>query len=350
MCSAAPLAPPGVVSMVLASVGLRRPAVAPCLLRMVHPVKQPFTTSAYLASTTPRTLAADWISQGIPRWITLIDEALFVLSSAIFVEGSLDFYPGVPFPKYIEGCELFIIGSILNVGLAAFAGYEIFAEARLVGKSPKPEDLAEQALYVAGSLLFLAGTVLFTPPLTSPPLDESPGRYLRRIAGVLEVPWFGQNYQLLLTGGVVPEAPPAALELGDVFFVTGSVLYSIAAFVSSLRAAGEVGGGADAALTRSASVATGSLYQLGGVAFFVGTLGFIPSVDLGISACPDGPRNMAAAGAAAFVAGSGCYLIGAHPAPMLNASAAYSCPLSSPSGACLSLSGHPARRARPQAP
>eukprot|EP00966_Prymnesium_polylepis_P205310 4757585-Prymnesium_polylepis.1 len=123
-------------------------------IRMVHPVKRPFTTSAYLASTTRRTMAADWIMRGVPRWVTLLDESLFVLSSAIFVKGSVEFFPGTPFGQYIEGCEYFsisvgirtavnqtkmpprfeyggltgvripvrtVVGSLLNVALSIFA-------------------------------------------------------------------------------------------------------------------------------------------------------------------------------------------------------------------------------------
>jgi len=273
---------------------------------MVHPVKRPFTTSAYLASTTRRTMAADWIMRGVPRWVTLVDELLFVVSSLIFVRGSADFFPGTPLAQYIEGCELFIIGSVLNVGLSIFAVFEIFSDARLCGKAPNVADLAEQALYVIGSLLFLAGTVLFTPPL--PAADAVDAVVGASVSGALELPWFGQT--IVVQSGVLPPPPTDAIELGDAYFIIGSILYSVAAFVSSLRAAGEGSGDPAEVLRRRTAVATGTLYQLGGVAFVVGTLGFIPGSALGISACPDGPRTMETAGAALFVGGSGCYLLG----------------------------------------
>jgi hypothetical protein len=78
----------------------------------------------------------------------------------------------------------------------------------------------------------------------------------------------------------------------------------MAAFVSGLQAAGDDSSGRDAVLRRRTAVATASLYELGGVAFVVGTLGFIPASALGIAACPDGVRQITEAGANLFVGGS----------------------------------------------
>ena len=58
-------------------------------------------------STPRRELASEWIDAGVPKWVTLIDEALFVLASAMFVRGSLDFFPGVSAARYLEGCQLY---------------------------------------------------------------------------------------------------------------------------------------------------------------------------------------------------------------------------------------------------
>lgn len=132
---------------------------------MVHPVKVPFSAQDYLKSTGRHTLADDWIASGLPRWVTLIDEALFVVAAAIFVRGSFDFYPSATYSVYLEGCELFILGSLMQLGLAFFTTYEICEDARRSGREPERSLLFEQALYVAGSVFFTVGTILFTPPI-----------------------------------------------------------------------------------------------------------------------------------------------------------------------------------------
>ena len=77
-----------------------------------------------------QTLMDKWIAAGVPRWLTLTDEILFLLASLIFLKGSFDFFPGTPFPQYVEGCQYFIVGSVIYLGLAVFATYEISADAR----------------------------------------------------------------------------------------------------------------------------------------------------------------------------------------------------------------------------
>eukprot|EP00310_Coccolithus_braarudii_P011795 CAMPEP_0183366292 /NCGR_PEP_ID=MMETSP0164_2-20130417/88088_1 /TAXON_ID=221442 /ORGANISM="Coccolithus pelagicus ssp braarudi, Strain PLY182g" /LENGTH=80 /DNA_ID=CAMNT_0025541995 /DNA_START=69 /DNA_END=308 /DNA_ORIENTATION=+ len=79
-------------------------------------------------------MTQEWVASGVPLWATLIDEGLFVVASIIFVVGSFDFFPSASFDQYVEGCQLFIIGSIIYLGLACFATYEISKEATLSGK------------------------------------------------------------------------------------------------------------------------------------------------------------------------------------------------------------------------
>ena len=132
---------------------------------MPHPVKLPYSARDYLASTGSQTLADEWIASGLPRWVTLIDEGLFVVAAAIFVWGSFDFYPNRSYADYLEGCELFILGSLMQLGLALFATYEIVEDARRARRDPELSLLVEQSLYVAGSIFFTVGTILFTPPI-----------------------------------------------------------------------------------------------------------------------------------------------------------------------------------------
>ena len=251
--------------------------------------------------------------------MTLIDEMLFVFASLIFVYGSLSFIRPSPF-RNAQGCQLFIVGSLIYLGLAIFAAYEIIEDARLANKSPDPFLLAEQFLYVFGSLLFTIGTYKFTPPLDkSPPLVQAVNDAAANIdaaAGTtLDVRWFGRLYEVFVAAGSAPpEVDEATLQLGDQLFAVGSVFYAIAAFVSALRAAGvNEGGNANdesEILLRRTAIATASLYELGGVAFVVGTLGFVPAGTLGIAGCPDGTRRMETFGASIFVLGSVFYTLG----------------------------------------
>jgi len=329
---------------------------------MPHPVRLPFSARDYLKSTGSRTLTNDWIASGMPRWVTLIDELLFVVAAAIFVRGSFDFYPSATYSVYLEGCELFILGSLLQLVLALFATYEIVEDARRSNRDPEPSLLVEQMLYVAGSILFTVGTVLFTPPIgflsslggirtpEQPPpveaveaveaaqtvqalqaapdglvgglLSATVGAVGEKVAGTADavasaagsvaekvtLGFFGTSVEL--QGGEI-WAPDGSLLTGDVLFVAGSILFSIAAFVSALKAAGESGGDAADALRRRTAVATASLYELGSVAYVIGTLGYIPAGSLGIAECPAGVRTLGNAGASLFVAGSAFYTLGA---------------------------------------
>ena len=56
------------------------------------------------------------------------------------------------------------------------------------------------------------------------------------------------------------------------------MLFSIAAFVSALKAAGESGSDATSVLRRRTSVASASLFELGGVAFVVGERHGLPLI------------------------------------------------------------------------
>ena len=150
-------------------------------------------------------MADSWMASGVPRWVTLVDEVFFVLASVVFIFGSVAFFPGVPIDKYIEGCELYIGGSAVYLGLAVFATYEILEDARISQRPVEPSLIVEQMLYLVGSALFVAGSVLFTPPL-----PESSGA-ISNVAldgtavQILSVPFFGRT--IYLTGGEVPEVP-----------------------------------------------------------------------------------------------------------------------------------------------
>ena len=172
---------------------------------MGNPV--PFSTRAYLKKTQrdERTLMGKWVAAGLPQWVTLLDEILFLTASVIFLIGSFYFYPGVPFEQYVLGCQLFIIGSMIFLILALFASYEIVTDARLSAKPPEASELAEQFLYLVGSALFLVGTVLFTPPLEQAAVDAaSAAADAAQGAQVISVRFFGQMYDIIVQQNEVP--------------------------------------------------------------------------------------------------------------------------------------------------
>ena len=118
----------------------------------------------------------------------------------------------------------------------------------------------------------------------------------------------GQSWSIQFSAA--PEPPEASLVTGDELFVIGSILFSIAAFVSALTASGESGSDALSILRRRTSVAVASLFELSGVAFIVGTLGFYPAGPLGMATCPEGTTKLETGGALLFVAGSIAYTLG----------------------------------------
>mmetsp|Transcript_34080 Transcript_34080/g.69692 ORF Transcript_34080/g.69692 Transcript_34080/m.69692 type:complete len:393 (-) Transcript_34080:160-1338(-) len=316
----------------------QRPQRRSLAVRMGAPVgPQPFRGKiVQVASDEPRdnSLAGRWLAAGGPRWATLLDEALFLAGSLLFVAGSFDFFPGTPLPLYVEGCELYIVGSAIFLGLALYSAFEIWEDAKLdPTQALSPAIVLEEFLYIVGSTLFLAGTVLFIPPLDSaqaasaslplplpvPSLEDltatalAAGSEAASSTFSVNVPWFGlKSIEVVVRdGSPVPKPSEVSVEQADLLFVAGSILFSVAAFVSALKAVG----GTDlnlpgAVLRRRTAVATASLYELGGVAFVVGTLGFIPAPVLGISACPEGEHTLTTAGATLFVAGSLCYTMG----------------------------------------
>jgi hypothetical protein len=142
-------------------------------------------------------------------------------------------------------------------------------------KSWNSFEVCENALYLLGSIVFVAGTVLYWPP-------EG------HIAGMN---WLVRSFSL----GVYFNLFTPEFE-GTMLFIFGSVLFSLAAFVNGLdqRAFNTV--------ANQMLIATTSLYMGGSLLFVMGSVAFLP--DLGCN------ERMFALGAWCYVVGSLLYLLG----------------------------------------
>lgn len=199
-------------------------------------------------------------------------EFLDILGCLTFLIGSVCMLPCFSgnLPVFLVGCALFIVGSVCFFGICCFCMTEAVR-----AKSWNSFEVCENALYLIGSCVFVAGTVLYWPPE----------------AHHAHVNWLVRRLSL----GVYFNLFTPEFE-GTVLFIFGSVLFALAAFVNGLdqRAFNTV---ASQMLT-----ATTSLYMGGSLLFVMGSVAFLP--DLGCN------ERMFELGAWCYVVGSSLYLLG----------------------------------------
>lgn len=208
---------------------------------------------------------------------TIIIEVLDVIAAAIFVFGSVCFLPRYArdLDIFLDGCLLFIAGSVLYCVVCAFT----LAEA-IVEKGGTSLEAFENWLYLAGSMTFLVGTVLYWPDK----LHSEDARPVE-LSLFAVCSSFGQHVNLYTREFT-----------GSVLFIIGSFLFACAAFTNALNRR---------QLNEWSSVvlsAVTSLYMGGSILFTMGSVAFLP--DLG---CND---DLVALGAGCFIAGSVLFLIG----------------------------------------
>lgn len=195
-------------------------------------------------------------------------EALAITADMIFVVSSCGFCP--PFVRTLEifvaSCAGYALGSLIYLGLAVVSTWEA------VRKHGWQEiEVYENLAYLVGSFQFFLGTVLYWPSKAD------------RIHWLLDM----DNLKDLSLGAYFNLMSPEFE--GTLFFIAGSVLFVLAAFMNSVTHS-------HSHTTESKLLtATTTLFMAGSVLFVMGSVGMMP--DLG---CGEGMYDI----------GAGCYVFG----------------------------------------
>lgn len=198
-------------------------------------------------------------------------EVIDIISGLIILIGSACFLPSFSSDReiFITGCVLFVLGTTGYLGLSIFA----LAEA-LYTQGMESLEACENSLYVAGALLFNAGTVLYWPeeanwPITIASKELSPGQYFN---------WFSPEFE------------------GTVLFIIGSLFFAMAAYVNGLSQQGF-----ESPVKKMLTAST-TCYMVGALLFVMGSVAWLPELGCG--------QRMEEFGAVMYVIGSLFYVIG----------------------------------------
>mmetsp|Transcript_31604 Transcript_31604/g.71860 ORF Transcript_31604/g.71860 Transcript_31604/m.71860 type:complete len:265 (+) Transcript_31604:99-893(+) len=202
----------------------------------------------------------------------LVVESLDLLGGLVFVAGSICFLPAFShdLKVFLAGCALFVLGGLIYVGVCTFTLVEAVRE-----RGCNTFEAWENILYLVGSLIFVAGTVLYWPP-------EAHHEGMEWLINNMSL---GAYFNLF-----TPEFE------GTLMFIIGSLLFVFAAFVNGLDQRNF--GSAEGKMLSG----TTSLYMGGSLLFVMGSVAFLP--DLGCS------QQMLTVGAWCFVVGSVLYVLG----------------------------------------
>lgn len=198
-------------------------------------------------------------------------EAIDIISGLIILIGSACFLPSFSTNRdiFVMGCVLFVLGTTGYLGISIFA----LAEALYV-KGVDSLEACENSLYVAGAILFNAGTVLYWPeesdwPATLAARELAPGQFFN---------WFSPEFE------------------GTVLFIIGSLFFAMASYVNGLSQRGF-----DTAIQKMLTAST-TCYMVGALLFVMGSVAWLPELGCG--------GRMEEFGAIMYVIGSLFYLIG----------------------------------------
>lgn len=178
----------------------------------------------------------------------LLMDTLDISAGLMFVAGSACFLPVFAqyLEVYIEGCFLFVLGSVIYVGISAFCLREAVRT-----KGYNSADTSESLLYLVGSVLFLVGTVLYWP----------------NHEGLLNMAWAKQH-----SLGAYFNLFTAEYE-AILFFICGSLVFAAAAYVNSIKARRAVDA-YEATLLMAANVT----YVAGSLLLVVGSVACLPRI------------------------------------------------------------------------
>jgi len=171
---------------------------------------------------------------------------------------------------FILGCVLFVLGTTGYLVLAIFTLTEAIYENGL-----ESLEACENSLYVAGAMLFNAGTILYWPDEGNWPTTIAskefiaPGQYFN---------WFSPEFE------------------GTVLFIIGSLFFAMAAYVNGLNQRGF-----DTPIKKMLTAAT-TCYMVGALLLVMGSVAWLPELGCG--------QRMEEFGAVMYVIGSLAYVIG----------------------------------------
>mmetsp|Transcript_64149 Transcript_64149/g.126234 ORF Transcript_64149/g.126234 Transcript_64149/m.126234 type:complete len:298 (-) Transcript_64149:94-987(-) len=212
------------------------------------------------------------------RWargsVDCVVETVETLASFIFLIGSLCFLPGWvdDVRIFLLGCELFVLGGFLLVVLSVATLFEAL-KAKGWGN-----EASEHVMYLVGSLLFLAGTILYWPEQVG---DEHI-QWMKGCAIGVYLNLFSPEFE------------------GTLLFIAGSMLFAVAALINGMST--NVFSHRSASPGKRLLLASASLYLIGSLLFVVGSVAWLPDLGFG--------RGGEAIGAWTFVVGSAAYLLG----------------------------------------
>lgn len=198
-------------------------------------------------------------------------ECLDIVSGLIILIGSACFLPSFSRDEdiFITGCVLFVVGTTGYLVISIFTLGEAMYESGL-----ESLESCENALYVAGALLFNAGTILYWPeeanwPMTLASRELSPGQYFN---------WYSPEFE------------------GTVLFIMGSLFFAMAAYVNGLNQRGF-----DTPIQKMFTAVT-TCNMIGALLLVMGSVAWLPELGCG--------HRMEEFGAVMYVIGSLAYVIG----------------------------------------
>jgi len=198
-------------------------------------------------------------------------ETVDIISGLMFLIGSACLLPSFSSDMdiFILGCILFVIGTTGYLIIAIFSLAECIYE-----KGLESLEACENSLYVAGALLFNAGTVLYWPdesnwPITLASREIMPGQYFN---------WFSPEFE------------------GTVLFIVGSLFFAMAAYVNGLNQRSF-----ETPIEKMLTAAT-TCYMVGALLLVMGSVAWLPELGCG--------NRMETFGAVMYVIGSLFYVIG----------------------------------------
>lgn len=187
-------------------------------------------------------------------------EVIDIISGVLFLAGSIFFLPvySSTLDTFYYACDCFIVGSFGFCAVCAFT----LAEA-VVDSGAFTMEALENALYLAGSWLFLMGSIVYRPD------NKKLGDDLAVLTSVDKPVFTLEKYCQSFGGNVDGEM------LGCILFIVGSVLFAAAAFLNAMnpRKSHEE-------LSRLLS-ATTCFYFAGSLLCVIGSVAFLPHMGCG---------------------------------------------------------------------